>query len=49
MQLARLHVRAAARARAPADPRHTKLIKKLNIKIPEDNTYEHMIDFRRFP
>jgi hypothetical protein len=31
-----LHVRAAARerARAPADPRHTKLMQKNNIKKP---------------
>jgi hypothetical protein len=36
-----LHVRAAARARAraPADPRHTKLIQKIILKNPEDNKF----------
>ena len=45
-----MHVHVAARARvgAPADPRHTKLIQKLDIKNPEDNKYEYMFGYRQF-
>jgi hypothetical protein len=43
-----LHVRAAAhaRARAPADPRHTKLTQKIILKNPKDNKFIPMVGYR---
>ena len=38
-----MSARRRARARAPADPRHTKLIQKNNIKKPENNKFIPMI------
>ena len=37
----RMHVRttASVRARAPVDPRHTKLIQTINTRNPEDNKF----------
>jgi hypothetical protein len=34
-----MSARRLARARAPADPRHTKLIQKIILKNPEDNKF----------